>query len=415
MEANGIGGGMFSGINSVTLGLELSPQQNPNQSPNQPLESIVSFSQNQVHQQSSVKQGYMYTPAKSQTQQLLILSDDDEAGLAAEDSSVGKKYNGSPWERIKWTDSMVKKLILVVFSVGDDEAASEGNDVEGKKNKGLNGSGILQKIGKWKSVSKAMMEIGFFVSPQQCEDKFNDLNKRYKRVNDILGKGTCCKAVEDQSLLETMDHLSPKTKEEVKKLLSSKHLFFKEMCAYHKKSCGGVAQHSAEVVGESSQIQQQKKCLHSSENSPDDDYDNDQVEDGARGHDKESDIDVKTSHKRARYEMYGSRSRWVEEFSDELNYIVQNDKKSSWEKRQWMRIRLMHLEEQRMNYEREAYELEKQKMKWKKFSIRKERNMEAEKLANEKMRLENERMVLVIKQTEFELLLDFQQQNNISS
>ncbi|CAH8354663.1 unnamed protein product [Eruca vesicaria subsp. sativa] len=49
---------------------------------------------------------------------------------------------------------------------------------------------VIAMKGKWKSVSRAMVEKGFSVPPQQCEDKFNDLNKRYKRVNDILGKGT---------------------------------------------------------------------------------------------------------------------------------------------------------------------------------------------------------------------------------
>jgi hypothetical protein len=93
-----------------------------------------------------------------------------------------------------------------------------------------------------------MMEKGFYVSPQQCEDKFNDLNKRYKRVNDILGKGTACKVVENQNLLDTMD-LAPKMKEEVRKLLNSKHLFFREMCAYHN-SCGhGVVANQSPETG----------------------------------------------------------------------------------------------------------------------------------------------------------------------
>ena len=127
---------------------------------------------------------------------------------------------------------------MVVFYIGD-EVGSEGNDpAAGKKKSGA--GGVLQKKGKWKSVSRAMMERGFYVSPQQCEDKFNDLNKRYKRVNDILGKGTACKVVENQSLLDTMDHLSPKVKDEVKKLLNSKHLFFREMCAYHNSCRNGI-------------------------------------------------------------------------------------------------------------------------------------------------------------------------------
>ncbi|CAB4308642.1 unnamed protein product [Prunus armeniaca] len=78
-----------------------------------------------------------------------------------------------------------------------------------------------------------MISKGCHVSPQQCEDKFNDLNKRYKRLNDILGRGTSCRVVENPALMDSMPHLSAKAKDDVRKILSSKHLFYKEMCAYH--------------------------------------------------------------------------------------------------------------------------------------------------------------------------------------
>nr|WNP90953.1 hypothetical protein [Medicago sativa] len=121
------------------------------------------------------------------------MSDEDEPNFQAEESSGGDpKRKISPWQRMKWTDTMVRLLIMAVYYIGD-EAGSEGTDPNKKKS-----SGLLQKKGKWKSVSRAMMEKGFYVSPQQCEDKFNDLNKRYKRVNDILGKGTACRVVENQ-------------------------------------------------------------------------------------------------------------------------------------------------------------------------------------------------------------------------
>ena len=84
---------------------------------------------------------------------------------------------------------MVKLLILVVVLVGEDGT----NDPDNNKKK----AGILLKKGKWRSISRAMNERGCAVSPQQCEDKFNDLNKRYKRLNDSLGKGIACCVVED--------------------------------------------------------------------------------------------------------------------------------------------------------------------------------------------------------------------------
>ena len=46
---------------------------------------------------------------------------------------------------------MVRLLIMAVYYIGD-EAGSEGTD---KKKS----SGLMQKKGKWKSVSRAMMEL----------------------------------------------------------------------------------------------------------------------------------------------------------------------------------------------------------------------------------------------------------------
>ena len=77
---------------------------------------------------------------------------------------------------------MVRLLISTVASVEDDSA-----DENPSKRKLAASGGLLQKKGKWKTVSKFMLEKGCYVSPQQCEDKFNDLNKRYKRLNEILG------------------------------------------------------------------------------------------------------------------------------------------------------------------------------------------------------------------------------------
>lgn len=450
MESNGLPSGMFSNMGSGMPGLEMSlhhqqHQQNP-QTPRQlqqpQHQTMVAFGNSECDhhpqtQQSSKQQGYPF-PTKHKIPQLTFNSDEDEPGPANEDSGGDGKRKMSPWQRMKWTDSMVRLLIMVVFYIGD-EVGSEGNDPAAKKK----GGGVLQKKGKWKSVSRAMLERGFYVSPQQCEDKFNDLNKRYKRVNDILGKGTACRVVENQSLLDSMDHLSPKMKEEVKKLLTSKHLFFREMCAYHN-SCGGGtgAQHSPEPSQIQAQAQAQaqplpqQRCLHSSGNPPimvisdraetegskDDDYeegnnnniededeeeeeedDEEVVEGGVRGyHDDEEDTDERCFKKRTKKRVHTTASPLIQKFSSELASVVQDMTKSAWEKRHWMKTRLMQLEEQRVGYQSQALELEKQRLKWVKFSSKKEREMEVEKLTNERMRLENDRMVLLLRQQELD-------------
>ncbi|XP_041028850.1 trichohyalin-like [Juglans microcarpa x Juglans regia] len=458
MEPNGVGGGMFPNIDSGMLGLELPLQQqlpqrqkspaNPQNLHRHHLQISVSYphhetDHNPPQSQQSVKHPYPLVKPK----QAIALSDEDG------DNSGDAKRKMSPWQRMKWTDTMVRLLIMAVYYMGD-EAGSEGiTDPTGSKKS----AGLLQKKGKWKSVSRAMMEKGFYVSPQQCEDKFNDLNKRYKRVNDILGKGTACKVVENQSLLETME-LSPKMKEEVRKLLNSKHLFFREMCAYHN-SCGhgvadgaaGGANRSPEVAAEAShtqqqQAQQQQYCFHSSENpgmggdgskmlkgesgeeeeeddedvddDSDEDEDEDGVESGSRGlsghgHEDEDDNDERTWRKRARQVGFPASSQLVQQLSCEVMSVLQDGEKSQWEKKQWLRTRLIQLEEQQVSYQGQAFELEKQRLKWVKFSGKKEREMERAKLENERRRLENERMALLLRQKEMELLDLHQQQQQL--
>ncbi|KAK4776107.1 hypothetical protein SAY87_024068 [Trapa incisa] len=455
METSGLGSGMFSGMGPGMLGLEMPGlHQNPpsahNATSSLQHQPVVGYDPHHPQAQQIKPSGYTYSSSKPKHQ--LTLSDDDEPGFHPDESSGGdpKKNGGgggggssnksSPWQRMKWTDTMVKLLIMAVFYIGD-EGGSETTSDPKKKASGGGGGGLLQKKGKWKSVSRAMMEKGFYVSPQQCEDKFNDLNKRYKRVNDILGKGTACRVVENQSLLETMD-LSPKMKEEVKKLLNSKHLFFREMCAYHTScghgvsACGGGTQNSSEppnpqphqrflqgaaaaaaaeshphlgekdinkteadsskVVGRGGSGEDYDEDDDDDMDDDDDDYDDDDHEDHEH--------DNHPSRKRSRGVSYSPSPAMMQQLNGEVMGVVQDTGKSPWEKKQWVKGRLLQLEEQQVRYRGEAYELEKQRLKWVKFSGKKEREMEMAKLENERRLLENERMALLLRQKEIELL-----------
>ncbi|XP_062117472.1 stress response protein NST1 [Humulus lupulus] len=450
------------------LGLEmpLQQQQNPSNTQNSHLLShsqMMAYGHHDADHhpqaQPSVKHGYPYA---SKSTKVLTLSDEDDPGFIADDTSGDGKRKMSPWQRMKWTDDMVRLLIMAVYYIGDENGSEATDPTNKKKPTG----GLLQKKGKWKSVSRAMMEKGFYVSPQQCEDKFNDLNKRYKRVNDILGKGTACRVVENQSLLDTMD-LTPKMKEEVRKLLNSKHLFFREMCAYHN-SCGHVGATTSNADGganganpsselnasePSSHVQpnqqnQQQRCFHTTDNSHvvsnlsrpetehvsklvkasasggedeedddedddsddyDDDEDDEETEGGSRGpighgHEDIDDDNYERQRKRPRKGVLSESSQLIQQLSCEILAVIQDGSKSSWEKKQWLKSRMIQLEEQQVNFQCEAFELEKQRLKWVKFSSKKEREMEKAKFENEKRRLENERMVLLIRQKELEVL-----------
>ncbi|CAH9110025.1 unnamed protein product [Cuscuta epithymum] len=425
--------GMYPSMGSGMLGLEMSLHDHIPPQQQQPKLTMVPID----HHSHSVN---VHTYGnKPNIQGLSFNSDKDEpagtGGPTADQSGAedGKKKM-SPWQRMKWTDEMVRLLIMVVYYIGD-EGAPEGNNTHASsEKKGSHGGGILQKKGKWKSVSRAMMERGFYVSPQQCEDKFNDLNKRYKRVIDILGKGTACRVVENQSLLETMD-LSPKMKEEAKKLLNSKHLFFREMCAYHNScshgggaSGGGVGEFPSDQPNPHQQ-QQRKKCLHSSDGprvehnlgraeteeavkareSREEEEDDEEEEEEESNDDEDDESETEEqSRKRQRTDVI------AHQLNTEWTNMCQDGNKSVMEKRHWIKGRIIQLEEHRVMYETEKLELRKQQLQWEKYRSRKERGMERERLANERKILESERMVLLLQQKEMELL-DHQRTSDPSS
>lgn len=331
------------------------------------------------------------------------VSEEDEPSFddGTGDSS-GKSKKGSPWHRMKWTDEVVRLLIAVVACVGDD-----GIPEEGFRRK----SGILQKKGKWKTVSKIMISRGCHVSPQQCEDKFNDLNKRYKRLNDILGRGTSCKVVENPSLMDSMPHLSAKAKEDVRKILSSRHLFYKEMCAYH----------NGQKIPNCQDFDLQAYSLHLEKGSKDDnasdeeaeDNEDDEDEDDDDGLDDEDDIGVGGCRGRV---CDPNKRKMVEEdgpswpqcsrhegLQFEMADIFQDPSKTPWERKEWIKRQMLRLQEQRANIQAQSFELEKQRFKWLRYCSKKNRELERLRLENERMKLENERGFLELKHRDLEI------------
>ncbi|KAG6607679.1 hypothetical protein SDJN03_01021, partial [Cucurbita argyrosperma subsp. sororia] len=261
-----------------------------------------------------------------------MTSDEDEEGIYVHNDARNEK-NGSQWQRVKWTNKMVKLLITVLSYMGQDSGSGCGS-------LGRRRLVVLQKKGKWKSVSKVMGERGYHVSPQQCEDKFNDLNKRYKRLNDMLGRGTSCEVVENPALLDEIDYLKAKEKDDVRKILNSKHLFYEEMCSYHN--------------GNRLHLPHDPELLHSL-----------QLVNGNR-------ID---SSRVARFV--------TNEVGAETDRICQLQQLQ-------IESHCIELEEKRVRIEIGRLELEKERMKWERFKKKRERELEKLKLENERMRVENE-------------------------
>ncbi|XP_020588093.1 uncharacterized protein LOC110029937 [Phalaenopsis equestris] len=289
-------------------------------------------------------------------------SDEEDDSFAFGESAKQE----SQWHRMKWTDEMVRLLVTVVAFI-NDEGTPDPVEAAARRRS------ILQKKGKWKAVSKLMKEKGCFVSPQQCEDKFNDLNKRYKRLNEILGRGTTCMVVENPALLESMTYVSAKMKEDVKKILSSKHLFYREMCAYHN----GQTIPDSHIFGLKSEI------LACSGILPEVGQDS---EDG-------DDDDEKS-------EEYGQLD--IEEFLAEIDLVFQDNNRTASEKLDWFQRRALQIKQERLVILSDALELKKRNFKWQRFRSKKDREMEKMRLENERLMKENERMILELRQKELE-------------
>lgn len=382
-----------------------------------------------VHHQPQQQQGFV-APDHRKIERMPSISEDDDPSLTTEGGGAdvtgaegggkgGKKGSaGSQWHRMKWTGAMVKLLITIVSYIGEDASAADFPGVCGGG--GRRKFPTLQKKGKWKSVSKVMAERGYYVSPQQCEDKFNDLNKRYKRLNDILGRGISCEVVENPVLLDGLTHVSEKGKEDVRKILSSKHLFYEEMCSYHN---GNRLHLPADPeVQQLLQLALQSRDDNDAKRTSQDDSDDDD-----QGGSSDDDDDVMEEHRTHRDDNGGSffskrmklsSGEMVEYgsapqdgtkglcnpgFSVDMNQVFSEAPMDEQPQRQMMASYKVQLQEQQLQIQAEMMDLERQRFKWQRFSKKKDRELEKMRLENERMKLENERLSLELKRKELEL------------
>jgi hypothetical protein len=346
---------------------------------------------------------------------------DDEGHYMTEDATntpSDKGMKASMWHRMKWTDSMVKLLITAVSYTGDDHGADLGG---GRRN-----SAMMQKKGKWRAISKVMGERDCHVSPQQCEDKFNDLNKRYKRLLDILGRGTACDVVAKPELLRSMNHLSDKMKDDAKKLLNSKQLFFEEMCSYHNKNRRNLPedpalQHSLLLALRSKEdhdpIRDASGDADEDDKSVDSDHEKNDDEEQHPVHTnmREPSMDKWACHGDAalltssshegikRSDSHGIKVDINKDFPDGTNWALLQQELASQSLE--IRKRLLQIEEKNL-------ELKTQRVKWDRFRRKKDREIERMEMENEYMMIENKQLELELRQKELELELKLKGQVN---
>ncbi|XP_062219262.1 uncharacterized protein LOC133919053 [Phragmites australis] len=348
-----------------------------------------------AHPQVQVHQCVFSDPAANQMPELgnvvkTSLSDE-------EDGHDCGKAAASQWHRVKWTSDMVKLLVSAVAYIDEDVDMDHGTSSGRRKH------AMLKRKGKWKLVSSAMNKRGFAVSPQQCEDKFNDLNKRYKRLTEILGRGTACQIVENPALLERVS-LSGKLKEEAKKHLSSKHLHYEEMCSYHNRN--RLCLLDDPVLQKSLRLALRFRDEHGKKNSfgfddeddqmlfSDDDYEDDEFND-----------DLEVSAEDCHHRVHGTKklkhdheeAHLSEVAAIDMNRLLSEGSGRSAAEKNTSAMHAIQIEKQRLKIKAEMLKIEQRHLKWLRFSKEKDMELEKMRLDNEKMVLENERLELELK------------------
>ncbi|KAJ0256539.1 Transcription factor [Hirschfeldia incana] len=283
-----------------------------------------------------------------------------------------KSKKSSPWGRVKWMDKMVK-LMITALSYLDEEDHKHA------------------RKGKWRSVSEAMGERGYHVSPQQCEDKFNDLNKRYKKLNEMLGRGTCCDVVENPALLDKIGYLDEKEKDEVRKIMSSKHLFYEEMCSYHN----GNKLHLPPDPALQRSLLLRLRCREGDEHGK---HQNEYLDAGDDC--EEYNMSQKDCGEGYRGASLGGALKRLRRSQNHEDLGYTNHANKGYVPHlheQWTDSMSLELEERKLLIQAELMELERQRIKWERFSQKRDQKLQRMRMENENMKLENEKMKLALR------------------
>lgn len=261
------------------------------------------------------------------------------------------------YHRIKWSDEMVKLLITGVayFVAGNLNSAHDQNN--NNSNSSYNNN-THQKKGKWRAISSAMKQRGYLASPQQCEDKFNDLNKKYKRLNDILGKSTASDVIENPSVLDSMN-LCDESAEEIIKILSTKQLFYREMSSYHDRNWQFLDKDECLEQALNLALNNINVTRNKSVN---------RIIGGDRGGGRESEENLPKS----------TDQRWlISNYCTDFGTLM---------------LLRDEIEERKLRVQQQRLMLEEKWLKWRRYCKREDRKFERMRLENKLMKLQNQRL-----------------------
>ncbi|PPD84776.1 hypothetical protein GOBAR_DD18313 [Gossypium barbadense] len=287
-----------------------------------------------------------------------------------EHNEAGKNEDGPPWQRMKWTGKMVKLLITILSYIGEDPSTDcAGNQIKV--------SSLLRKLGKWKCVSKVMLERGYIVSPQQCEDKFNNLNKTYRRLNDLLGRGTSCKSLlfilknEDDYELLDLNQPTPDKKAGVT-----------------AKDNEDFAEFSAKWLELISENGIAPSCSNQTLNAQ-----GDATEYNGANSGFSAEISTLWFKPMNDNEVVGPTSSLKPSCFNQIPDTEDNEADGS----QWMTRQAYQLEKRKLRLKSKVLDLEKQRLKWRRRSWKQDMELEKMRLVNKCLKHGNEYIALQLK------------------
>ncbi|KAI3894710.1 hypothetical protein MKW92_020216 [Papaver armeniacum] len=208
-----------------------------------------------------------------------------------------------------------------------------------------------------------------------------------------------------------MDHLSEKAKEDVKKIMSSKHLFYEEMSSYHNGNHLHLP--SDPALQRSLQLSLRSRDDHDNHDSRrnlQEDFNDDDDQHGEVDHDDEADENHNLHEDQvpgcfpkrmkpglsfgnpSNSQDCGKRSNsHMPNSTVDMNQVFPEGSKGSWIQKQWVMSRSLQLEEQKLHLGLRP-----------RFSRKKDGELDKLMMQNERMKLENERMTLELKRKELE-------------
>jgi len=222
-----------------------------------------------------------------------------------------------------------------------------------------------------------------------------------------------------------MNHLSDKKKEDAKKILSSKHLFYEQMCSYHNNNReylpeDHALQHSLLLALRSKGERDPRRDTSGNDDEDDQSVDSDYEENDEEQHHVHANMRESSTHKRTRHgdaALVTSSFHKGSEKSGPIDIEVDINKAfpggTNWSlMQQDLASQTLEVQKRLLQIEEKDLELKRQRLKWDRYRKKKDREIERMEMENQQMMIDNKHLANELRQKEIELELKIKCQAN---